>query len=427
LVGTIAALTKGRWLCLHPRALLNVWRAPMHEEPDFRLFCLALRAPHGRPEQWASCEAADAAVDWAAMVEGASRHRVTGLLLAGLTASGSSHIPAEVLAELQRQTVAAARRSLVQVAEVMRLQVAFAKAGVRILFIKGVVLSAQLFGDAARRDARDIDLLADPHQFAAAASILERLDYRPIEFARSPRQHAEYARRIKDLEFVHAHTGLPVELHHRLTDNPHLLRTDFETLWRERNETRVGETATPTLPRNILPLYLCLHGAGHGWERLCWLVDFAAALREDGSVEGALATAEAEGLEAPMLHALMLAHECLALPVARHLLARARASAAVRRLDRTFAHLYSGGAWHVMPVHGTRAELAHHSLWQRLYRLSLKPDWRYVLAQARREWFSANDWQTLNLPDTLFFLYPVVRPLGWLVRRWRRRDHPVGH
>ena len=27
---------------------------------------------------------------------------------------------------------------------------------------------------------------------------------------------------------------------------------------------------------------------------------------------------------------------------------------------------------------------------------------------------------SLRLPDALFFLYPVVRPLGWLARRWRR-------
>ena len=40
--------------------------------------------------------------------------------------------------------------------------------------------------------------------------------------------------------------------------------------------------------------------------------------------------------------------------------------------------------------------------------------------EARREWFTPADWDTVRLPDGLFFLYPLVRPVGWLVRRWRR-------
>ena len=48
------------------------------------------------------------------------------------------------------------------------------------------------------------------------------------------------------------------------------------------------------------------------------------------------------------------------------------------------------------------------------------PDWRYRADQARREWFTPADWNTLRLPDALFWLYPLLRPVGWLVRRWRR-------
>ena len=27
---------------------------------------------------------------------------------------------------------------------------------------------------------------------------------------------------------------------------------------------------------------------------------------------------------------------------------------------------------------------------------------------------------TVRLPDALFWLYPLLRPVGWLVRRWQR-------
>jgi hypothetical protein len=386
--------------------------------PEFRLLCLALRTPYESAAREALHEAAAAKIDWDAIVAGARRHRVAPLLFGRL--QGCSTVPAPVFAKLKRQAVSALQRSLGQIAEVHRLHEAFAEAGIRILFLKGVVLSAQLYGDGANRDARDIDILVEPQQLGTGAELVERLGYQRHEYARSARQRRHYVRLIMDVEFRHMRTGARLELHHRLRDTPSLLPTDFEALWREREEVQLDGGAIPTLPGAFLPVYLCAHGAGHGWERLQWLVDFAGAVQSDGSIDRALAAAEQARLAAPMLHALMLAHDWLALPVASRHLARARASAAVRRLDRFLAPLYSGAAWHAMPARGSAAALARYSLWKRLYRLSLKPDWRYRFEQARREWFTAADWDTVSLPDALFFLYPLVRPIAWIARRRQR-------
>jgi hypothetical protein len=388
--------------------------------PEFRLFCLALQTPYDAAAAGALREAAGAAIDWDAIVAGARRHRVAPLLCARL--QGCATVPAPAFAAIKRQAVSALQRSLRQIAETRLLHQAFAEAGIRVLFLKGVVLSAQLFGAGAKRDARDIDVLVDPARFGDAAELVERLGYRRHDYARSPRQRRHYTRLIKDVEFRHARTGTCLELHHRLRDTPSLLVTDFDVWWRERDEVKLGGSLIATLPRAVLPVYLCAHGAGHVWERLQWLVDFAGAVHAEcgGGIEGALAAAEREGLAAPMLHALMLAHDWLALPVDGRHLAQARASAAVRRLDRILAHLYSGAAWHAMPARGSAAAIARYSLWKRLYRLSLKPDWRYRFEQARREWFTAADWDTLSLPDPLFFLYPLMRPIAWIARRRQR-------
>lgn len=386
--------------------------------PEFRLFCLALRTMYDAPGVEALREAAVSSIDWDAILAGARRHRVAPLLVAGL--QDTVDVPAPVFDQIKRQAAAAVQRSLGQIAEIGLLHEAFVEAGIRVLFLKGVALSAQLFGDGAKRDARDIDALAEPEKFDAAVKLVERLGYRRYEYARSPRQRRHYARQIKDIEFRHVRTGMRLELHHRLRDNPSLLPTDFDALWRDRDQVRLGDKVISTLPRAVLPLYLCVHGAGHGWERLQWLVDFAGALRSNSGLEDALVAAERAGLLAPILHALMLAHDWLALPVAGPHLARAQANAVVRRLDRILAHLYSGSAWCAVPPRNTPAGYARYSLWQRLYRLSLKADWRYRFEQARREWFTAADWHTLPLPDSLFFLYPLARPFAWIGRRRRR-------
>jgi len=392
----------------------------MQLTPEFRLFCLALRRPQSADDAETLRHLIAAAPNWAAVIEGARRHRVAPLLLSGLQNCGAAGVPAAVVAELHRQGLQAARRSLAQVAEIGRLGRTFSDAGVRVLALKGVVLSAQLYGDSAVRDARDIDLLVDPDDIARADEVLLAAGYRCSNAALSPRQSARYRHRIKDVEYVHAASGSVVELHDRLTDNPGLLACDFDALWREREDVSVGDTIIATLSWRALAPYLCAHGAGHAWERLRWLVDLATLLKQPGRVDAALQTADSAGLGAAMLHALVLAHDWLGLPVADGHLVRAKASAKVSRLDRILSHLYAGVAWHRIPPRGSWQGLARYSLWQRLYRLALKSDWRYVSNQVRREFFTPADFGTVRLPDALFWLYPFVRPVGWLLRRRQR-------
>ena len=63
---------------------------------------------------------------------------------------------------------------------------------------------------------------------------------------RSPGQNAAYLRWVKEVAYVHVETGVVVELHHRVTDNPSLLPLDFAALWAEREE--VGSVALRLRP-----------------------------------------------------------------------------------------------------------------------------------------------------------------------------------
>lgn len=387
----------------------------MQTSPEFRLFCLALRRPQHDEDRAALHEPVAAAPRWDAVLDGARRHAVAPLLLAGLQSSGAA-VPDPVIAELRREAVAAARASLVQAAALARLARRFAEAGIPVLALKGIPLSLLLYGEPGLRSARDIDLLVDPARADAAEALLAETGHSRVGPALSRRQRALYRRWFKEVEYAHPVHGR-VELHHRLTDLPELVPWDFAALWRERDEIAVGGAAVPVLGCQHLACYLCAHGAEHAWQRLRWLTDLAALLRAPGALDAALASADEAGLAAPMLQAVELAHDWLALPVAEPVLARARADRRVARLNRLLAHSYAGTAWCEMPPRGSPAALMRYSLWQRLYRLSIKPLWRYRLRLLRREMLSPADWVALPLPDRLFWLYPLIRPFGWL---WRR-------
>lgn len=385
--------------------------------PEFRLFCLALRRPQNPDDLRQMRRLAAAIGHWEFIVRGARRHRLAALVLGGLQACKSPDIPADALAALRRLSVASARRSLVHRAEVGRLYRLLTEAGVRVLVLKGVALSAQLYGEPVRRDARDIDLLVDPDQLAQAAAVLSQAGYRRGQNSPSPRQAAAYLRWIKEYEFFHEDTGGLVELHHRLTDNPNLLSFEFPLLWNEREEVRLGgDTVVATLSRQRLPLYLCVHGGDHGWARLHWLVDFSAALSQAQKTATLIEAADACGLRWSFLHALSLAHHWLGLPIEDHLLARWRHSGKIRRREWLMRRLYSPTNWYGAAPNGFWNRAMRYSLWERLYRFSLKADWRYRASQLRREWFSPADRDAVPLPDALSWLYPLLRPWGWLIR-----------
>ena len=224
----------------------------MRMAPEFRLFCLALRRPQQAEDLAALRREITAGPDWDRVLEGTRRHRVASLLLAGLKACRSPDLPASVIAELRRRTLAAATHSLAQTREIARLARLFAHAGIRVLALKGVVLSAQLYGDPGLRDPRDIDILVDPEAFSDAEALLVETGYHRSGPMPSPRQSAAYRRWIKDVEYLDAASGMRIELHHRLTDNPALALWDLEQLWRERGELELVGTVIATLVSNCV-------------------------------------------------------------------------------------------------------------------------------------------------------------------------------
>ena len=152
----------------------------MDAGPEFRLFCLALHRPQSPDDTREMRHLAAAVEDWDIIVRAAQRHCVAPFVMSGLLSCGSPQLPETVAAALRRLSFSRARQSLVQVMELGRLRRLFADTGIRLLVLKGVVLSAQLYGDPGLRAPRDIDLLVDPDDFRQAREVLVKSGYRQI-------------------------------------------------------------------------------------------------------------------------------------------------------------------------------------------------------------------------------------------------------
>jgi hypothetical protein len=351
----------------------------------------------------------------------ARRHQVSPLVAARLAAAG---LP--VPEPLRRQADAAHHRALRQMALLLDLVAALESEGIRAVPVKGVALAQQLFDSPVLRAAYDIDLVVRPEDVAAAWRVLARAGMRQVspQVALAGARRDLFCRASKDSQHQHAASGQMLELHWRLADvmaEPLLPPDDaLVTLaLAPGRQVRVLGEAT-------LFVYLCTHGAAHGWARLKWLADVAALLHRSAD-GGAQLWTNAERADARVAagSAVILAQDLFGL---------APPPGFVRPRGLRIATLLWLARRNIRDGQGARElEATPWRGWtEMLAMLLVAADWRGRLAVLRRIALAGEDIAQVPLPGGLVWLYPLLRvPLlihRRTVRRRRLRGlHRVGN
>jgi hypothetical protein len=345
------------------------------------------------------------AVDFPRLFDLAARHRMIPLLhryLAG------APLPAPARAELRARNRADAHRGLALAAELRRLLAALEGAGVEALAYKGPALAMQAYGDLSLRAFIDLDLLVRPADVPRALDVLAAEGYAPA-LELSPAQ-ARYFRRVDgDWPLVHRETGLLVELHARVSSQRFCMPIGTDGLMRRAKAVAVGGGEVRTLGDDDLLLVLCAHGAKHRWKRLEWLAALAALLRAGrGDVPATLARAAGAGARRTVLLGLALARRLLGAPLPEAVVREIEADPRLSRLlGEAEARMFDEEA-------GEGEETAANLAFNFRARDGLADRARY----AARWLFapSPEDWRWARLPDALFPLYRVLRPVRLLLR-----------
>jgi hypothetical protein len=352
------------------------------------------------------------AIDPELLARVARRHQVSALVATALTKAGQT-----VPNRLRSQAEAAQRRALTQLGLALELVEILERAGIPTVLLKGVALSQRAFGSPLLRGAVDIDLLIRPQDVGAAWRALARTGLRqitppaPLEGARL----ALFCRAAKDSLHRDPGGGPVLELHWRLADEmadplmPSEAALAITTLAPGRS--------VQVLDDPILFLYLCTHGAAHGWARIKWLADVAALLHS--SPDGGRALwlhAAGNGGTIAAGSAILLAQELFGLaPPPGFCAPRGARIALLLWLARRILRAGDG------------ARELEATLWrgwaEMLAKMLVAASWRGRLAVMRRIVLAGEDIARVPLPDFLIWLYPVLRvPLlvHRRVARWRR-------
>lgn len=381
--------------------------------PEFRLAAACCRWPASPARDAAARAAIAEGIDWDLFPRVLARHRVEGLAheaLKGLEAD----VPETVRTALARWGGSIARQNLAFAAEARRLAAAFDRAGFTYLFIKGVALNMLAYGTLAVKRASDLDVVIDPLDYPAAVRMLMA----DGAVCQAPHEGATVDQVMRWTEgnkhSIWLHGAVRVELHVSLVDNPRMLPG-----LSVRSPAQIvdlgGGVAVPTLARDELFTYLCVHGATHAWSRLKWLADAAAYVRDaDGAeLERLYRRAQELGGGRSVASGYLLAHDLLGLPLPAGLEAELRRDAAVRFLVRIAADAMVRG--------GAEAELDETVLGTagvHLSHLRMAPGLGYKWSEVRRKVASLR--RETDGPAWVRAVAPVWAGPRWLWRRIRR-------
>ena len=244
-------------------------------------------------------------VDWQRFLRLARFHRVQGLVWNSLW-SAKAKVPQETARALSSDAELIIATNLKTAVEMRELHSAFDRAGVPSLFVKGLTLGALAYPSPMLKMGWDIDVLIGDRGLEKAAAELTRRGFQRMIPASSASLRTWHAHRKESL-WSRPNERLHVELHTRLTENRRLIRTIGINSPTRQIEI-VSGTSLPTLTKDELFAYLCVHGASSLWFRLKWITDFAALTHGwNGDIEALYDRSQELGAGRAAAQALLLA------------------------------------------------------------------------------------------------------------------------
>lgn len=353
-------------------------------------------------------------IDWEKFLSLTRHHRVYPLIYSKLIKTDEKIVPSHVIQTLYNDYKKNTFQMLHLSGEMEQVSKVFAENQIRLLFLKGPVIAADLYGDISLRTSKDLDILIQITDLKRADEFLLILGYEREEIPfgkwKWMNHHATY---------FHPQKRVEIELHWRIHPYPTKV-PDFNELWERKRISDITSYPVYYLGVDDLFLFLVEHGARHAWFRLRWLVDIDQILRKRITNNNILQNNHSGG------QAIILASQLFNTPINQemHLLSTKKRSRKQAQMAYFFI-IEMGNLNELQP----KGNLGNTLLTDMKKYFSLN---RYLFSQKSnvqkfifiiKLFFpSSIDVNTLKLPKLLHFLYFPLRPFLWF---WRKTRYKV--
>ncbi len=399
---------------------LSRWDA-IFVKPEQRLLrCCASTAP-GSEVKTLIRDLLRQQMDWTYLLDIAHDHGVMPILYRSLNGADQEKVPTHFLESLQMRYLGNASRNLRFARTLLEVVDLLESQGIPSVPLKGPVLAASAYGNLSLRQFGDLDILVHRQDVLRAKHLFTSMGY-VNSFGLTREAEDALIRYQKDFQLISPGLGTVVELHWSLEPGKRFRHFCDETVWKRLTEVPVEGRHLRSLGPEDSLLYLCLHGANHRWDRLCWISNVAQTIHRYPDLDWDLLVEQAFQLQCRRILFLGLALAGILLDAS---LPPEIAGKAIRYpgvgkitelvIDRIFSappnlsELRRSFSFHLMVSESWEAKIR--------------------LCGRRIVFPDAVDFGSSKLPPWLYFLLPLLRPIRLMAQHspwhllpvsWRR-------
>jgi hypothetical protein len=382
------------------------WRETFLPEHELLLCVARTRGAQAHAER--AHELLRGGIDWPAVLMTALDHGVMPLLYRNFPILGLEAAPGAFLSDLRALYLANTYRNLSLTRELLNVLAIFESVGVPVVAYKGPVLAVVAYGDTSSRQFSDLDLLVSRLDIGKVKVLLKSEGYKASQ-ALTPRQERAHLAHTCELGFDLPDPRIYLDVHWRFAPECLGGGPDAGLALARRRRVNMGNATAPSLDPEDMLLVLCVNGAFSLWGKLQMVCDVAELVQTNQAWDwpGLVERARAQGLLRMLLLGLSLAAELVEAPVPWEVGALAARDPIVTALRASVLR----GLFLPKTVEPSLPETTRFQL-RALDSRKARLNYCWIRAAAP----TVQDWQWVRLPDSLYLLYYLLRPVRLVVR-----------
>jgi len=353
----------------------------------------------------------DASFQWDVFLGLVERHRLLPLVAMRKELLERT-MPSGIFNRFVHQIELHKQSALMQMLHTLRLCVLFSEAGIPVIPLKGPCLATQLYNDFSARHSHDIDFLVPESFRTQVDGVMKKAGFEN-QYRFPPRREKYFYKHLKHhYSYLHSSDHLLAEVHWRLFRYKHLFPVAGEAIFASASKVSFSGIEVTLMNDEQLLLYLCLHGGEHSWFRLHWLRDIAQIVVSGKTdLQRVFLKAVDYSVEKTYCEALLLSSLVFGAKLPDQLFKTAVNEASLPSLYHALKEI-SGVEY---PLKAKKVKVILEKFISR-WRLRKNFTYRLSLLWSFYQTTPA-DWQIIDLPDGLFFLYFPLHPFLWVYRK----------
>jgi hypothetical protein len=311
-------------------------------------------------------------------------------------------VPPKILIKWQRLYKAHAQRNLKITRGLIQVLNRLAENGVTAVSYKGPLLAAVAYGDIAFRQFVDLDILVRGKDLGRVRDLLSSMGYR-LSFSLTAKQERSHLQGAVEFTFAHPQRAL-LDVHWRFAADYLGVGPNPEEAITRRMAVKILEKTVYTLDTATNLLVVCLNGTLHMWSKLGLINDLAHLIKVQNRWDwpALLNRAQELGMRRQVLLGLSLAHNLLRAPVPGEITRQADADPNITALTRQVSK-------NILVLKEEDLGLIAVTAFYLRTRDRFKDKLTHVAVRLAVP--TVEDWLRVPLPDSLYWLYYVIRPL----------------